>query len=82
MLAASLTELFIWFVWEICLSFVLYTTGAVVIALLTLGRVQKPLYWPALFHREKRLAKNDFYAVYLAGFFFYLLLFTLVVYWG
>ncbi|MCG9737833.1 hypothetical protein L1D32_06685 [Shewanella insulae] len=82
MLAASLTELFIWFVWEICLSFVLYTTGAAVIALLTFGRVQKPLYWPALFHQEKRLAKNDFYAVYMAGFFFYLLLFTLLIYLG
>lgn len=43
MLAASLTELFIWFIWEILLSFVLYTTGAVVIGLVTFGRVQKPL---------------------------------------
>ncbi|WP_428611702.1 hypothetical protein [Shewanella sp.] len=82
MLAASLTELFIWFFWEIILSFVLYTTGAVVIGGLTFGRVQKPLYWPALFHQEKRLAKNDFYSVYLTGFFFYLLLFTLLVYLG
>ncbi|WP_181404191.1 MULTISPECIES: hypothetical protein [Shewanella] len=49
---------------------------------LTFGRVQKPLYWPALFHQEKRLAKNDFYSVYLTGFFSYLLLFTLLVYLG
>jgi hypothetical protein len=79
MVAASLTELLIWVFWELLLSFILYTTGAVVLAILSFGRIQKPLYWPAVFHHEKRLAKNDFYMVYLSGFFFYLVLFSLLI---
>lgn len=79
MIAASLTELFIWLFWELLLSFILYTTGAVVLAVLSFGQIQKPLYWPAMFHQQKRLAKNDFYMVYLSGFFFYLVLFSLLI---
>ncbi|GIU45644.1 hypothetical protein [Shewanella algidipiscicola] len=82
MAAGFVTELVIWFFWELLLSFVLYTSGAVVLAIVSFGRIQKPLYWPAMFHHQKRLAKNDFYMVYLSGFFFYLVLFTLLVWLG
>ncbi|RTR34848.1 hypothetical protein [Shewanella atlantica] len=82
MLLGSIAELFFWFFWEFLLSFLLYTTGAVVLGVISFGRIQKPLYLPVVFNSEKRLAKNDFFSVYITGFFFYLILLTLVIWLG
>ncbi len=61
MLIASIAELFFWFFWEFLLSFILYTTGAIVLRFISFGRVRKPLFMPSIFSNEKRLAKNDFF---------------------
>ncbi len=82
MLLGSIAELFFWFFWEFLLSFLLYTTGAVVLGTISFGRIQKPLYFPGVFNSEKRLAKNDFFSVYITGFFFYLILLTLIIWLG
>lgn len=82
MLISSIAELFFWFFWEFLLSFILYTTGALVLRLITFGRVRKPLFSPSIFSNEKQLAKNDFFSVYITGFFFYLILLTLFIWLG
>ncbi|MFT5704606.1 MAG: hypothetical protein ACI8SK_000554 [Shewanella sp.] len=82
MLIGSIAELFFWFLWEFLLSFILYTTGAVVLRVITFGRVRKPLYFPSIFSNEKQLAKNDFFSVYITGFFFYLILLALFIWLG
>lgn len=82
MLISSIAELFFWFFWEFLLSFILYTTGALVLRLVTFGRVRKALYLPSIFSNEKQLAKNDFFSVYITGFFFYLILLALFIWLG
>jgi|GEM_PF-6882608 len=82
MLLGNIAELFFWLFWEFLLSFILYTTGAVVLGVLSVGRIQKPLYFPSVFNSEKRFAKNDFFSVYITGFFFYLILLTLIIWLG
>ncbi|QFU21567.1 hypothetical protein FM038_004985 [Shewanella eurypsychrophilus] len=79
MLIGSIAELFFWFFWDCLLSFALYTTGAVVLRVLSFGRIQKPLFVPIVFSNEKRLAKNDFFSAYITGFFFYLVLLALII---
>lgn len=79
MLMGSIAELFFWFFWDCLLSFVLYTTGALVLRLVSFGRIKKPLFGPGVFSSEKRLARNDFFSAYISGFFFYLVLLALVI---
>ncbi|MBW8183437.1 hypothetical protein [Shewanella nanhaiensis] len=82
MLIASIAELFFWFFWEFLLSFILYTTGAIVLRFISFGRVRKPLFMPSIFSNEKRLAKNDFFSAYVSGFFFYLILLAFIIWIG
>ncbi|WP_076407467.1 hypothetical protein [Shewanella sp. UCD-KL12] len=79
MLIGSIAELFFWFFWDLLLSFILYTTGALVLRVVSFGQVKKPLFVPHVFSNEKRLAKNDFFSAYISGFFFYLILLALIV---
>ncbi len=79
MLIGSIAELFFWFFWDLLLSFILYTTGALVLRVVSFGRIKKTLFVPNVFSNEKRLAKNDFFSAYISGFFFYLILLALIV---
>ncbi|WP_254304004.1 hypothetical protein [Shewanella sp. VB17] len=79
MLIGNIAELFFWFFWELLLSYTLYITGALVLRVITFGQVSKPLYFPSVFSNEKRLAKNDFFSVYITGFFFYLILLAFLI---
>ena len=79
MLIGNIAELFFWFFWDLLLSYTLFITGALVLRVITFGRVRKPLYVPSVFSNEKRLAKNDFFCEYITGFFFYLILLALII---
>ncbi|WP_256871050.1 hypothetical protein [Shewanella sp. Scap07] len=73
-------ELIFWVVWELVLSVLFYTTGAVLLAIFSFGKIQKPLYLPAIFSREKRIKSKDFNAVCALGIVFYVVLFAALIY--
>ncbi|MEI6859052.1 MAG: hypothetical protein V5788_04595 [Shewanella sp.] len=64
---------------DILFSFILYTTGALVLRVVSFGWIQKPFFSPDVFSHEKKLARNDFFLAYISGFFFYLVLLALIV---
>ncbi|OMH36537.1 hypothetical protein BGP75_09630 [Motiliproteus sp. MSK22-1] len=59
-------------------SFVFYTTGALILRVITFGSLRKPIFGIGVFNAEKRLGNEQFGTAYLTGMIFYMLLIALV----
>jgi hypothetical protein len=57
----------------------MYTTGALFLRLISLGGIQKPILIYSVFKEKKAQGGREFQITYFAGFLFYVILLTLVI---
>lgn len=76
---SSLGEIILWLLWELIFAFVFYVTGAVILRLVSFGRIKKPIFSLSEFKVLSKDPERSFAVVYLTGGCFYAVLIALLI---
>ena len=60
-----------WLFWDLIFAFIFYTTGALILRVISFGSLRKPIFSFGVFNKEKKQGNKELGAVYLIGLFFY-----------
>ncbi|MEZ9594813.1 hypothetical protein AB4298_09245 [Shewanella sp. 10N.261.52.F9] len=76
---ALVAELMFWFLWDFVFSYLFYFTGAMLVYVFSLGKINYPLSVTRFLAAPKIRGRSEFDKPFLLGFAFYIGLFVLAV---
>jgi len=68
-----------WLFWDFVVAFVLYTTGVLILRVVSFGTVKRPIFSFGKFNEIKCQDSEEFGIAYVMGFIFYVLVIGLAI---
>ncbi len=67
----AVLDFFAWLFWDSIFAFIFYTTGALILRVVSFGALRKSIFSFGVFNEHRRQARNEFSLAYLVGIMFY-----------
>ena len=68
-----------WLFWDLIFAFIFYTTGALILRVISFGSLRKPIFSFGVFNKEKKQGNKELSTAYITGLIFYVLVISVII---